>query len=733
MDKGTPPWAPVIAAAFSAHKRGDYSQAEALYQRVLSMDPRQADALAHLGLLNLQFGRSEVAVLLIEKALKRSSKNAAYCSYLGDAYREIGKIDDARQAYQKALKLDPNLVPALGNLGLVLQDQGKLDEALAAFRGVLARNPDSVDALINIASVLQDKHDLSGAAQHYLRVLELDPTSPEAHFNLGGVFVAQGEYVSALPHFQRAVELVPERAESWYKLANTLSKLGNEEMALQAYNKAIALQPEHSEAYMSRGLVLQKMGELDAAKESLLQALHLRSEYPFADLNLGGIYLDMGLMEAALKHTHRGASALPGNSQAYSNFLLALNYTTQPMQQVFLDHLCFGERFAAPFRGTQRHWLNRVDAFRVVRIGYLSPDFCAHSVAHFLEPILASYGQPGFEVFCYADVEQGDAVTARLRNCAVVWRDIHSLNEQQVCELICKDEIDILVDLTGHTGNNRLNVFARKPAPVQVSYLGYPNTTGLAEIDYRITDAWADPEGMTDPFYSEKLIRLPHGFLCYRPDTDSPPVSPPPALALGYATFGCFNNLTKVTDEMIALWCRVLNAAPDSRFVFKARALADKTVRERIAKTFADQGVDLSRLDLLAYIPSTEGHLAAYHGIDIALDTFPYHGTTTTFEALWMGVPVVTLAGQVHAARVGVSILSRMGLSELIVNTPETYVHLAVELARDLPRLQRLRQTMRLCMEEQGLMDGERILRDLESAYREMWRFYCAKQSDVTA
>jgi predicted O-linked N-acetylglucosamine transferase (SPINDLY family) len=323
-------------------------------------------------------------------------------------------------------------------------------------------------------------------------------------------------------------------------------------------------------------------------------------------------------------------------------------------------------------------------------------------------------------------------MTERLKQRSHHWHNIRGKTDDDVAALIRADAIDILIDLAGHTENNRLPVFARKPAPVQVTYLGYPNTTGLRTIDYRLTDIEADPPGQ-EPYHTEQLVRLPHGFLCYTSPPDAPAVTALPTSTVGHVTFGSFNNLAKMTPEVIGLWAQILKAIPGSRLVIKNKSMKDGPTRERYLALFRETGITEDRLDFVAWIPEAADHLGAYAHVDIALDTFPYNGTTTTCEALWMGVPVITLAGERHAARVGVSLLTRVGLTELIAQSPEEYVKLAVELAADTERLVQLRAGMRERMKHSPLCDAKSFTRDLETAYRGMWREWCEAATAFTA
>jgi predicted O-linked N-acetylglucosamine transferase (SPINDLY family) len=360
-----------------------------------------------------------------------------------------------------------------------------------------------------------------------------------------------------------------------------------------------------------------------------------------------------------------------------------------------------------------------------LHIGYVSPDFRAHSVAFFFEPLLEKHSKSSFRIFCYSDVMRPDFVTRRLQPLASVWRDVRHLSDKQLAAQIQADGIDILVDLAGHTAGNRMSVFTRRPAPVQVSWLGYPNTTGLSAMDYRLTDSWADPPGETESLHTETLVRLPGGFLCYDPHNDSVTESVSRD-ENGPITFGSFNNLAKVTPEVISVWSALLTQVPDARLLLKTKPLRDEAVREHVYSLFREQGIARDRVELTGWVPGRGDHLGLYSRVDIGLDTFPYNGTTTTCEALWMGVPVITLAGHVHAGRVGVGLLSQVGLTELIARDRADYVALAGQLAGDRDRLAALHGGLRTRVSASALCDARAFAGHVEAAYRNMWRAACA-------
>ncbi|MEW6330081.1 MAG: hypothetical protein AB1560_01340 [Pseudomonadota bacterium] len=388
---------------------------------------------------------------------------------------------------------------------------------------------------------------------------------------------------------------------------------------------------------------------------------------------------------------------------------------------MYAAHREYARRREAPLAALIRAHANDRSPGRRLKIGYVSSDFRRHSVAWFIEPVLAQHDRERFEVHCYANHFQEDEVTRRIMSHADHWCRIFGTPDEGVADQIRADRIDILVDLNGHTAMNRLLVFARKPAPVQVTWLGYPNTTGLSAMDYRLTDGFADPVGQTGHLHSEKLVRLPECFSCYQPPADAPAVSELPARNKGRVSFGSFNKLNKITPGVMKLWAGILRAVPGSRLILKSTGLGEPAMQQTVRDAFMRREVTPDRIELLGHDPSSAGHLGRYADIDIGLDPFPYNGTTTTCEALWMGVPVVTLAGKVHAGRVGVSQMSNLGLTELIARTPEEYIAITTSLARNLEDLARLRSELRDRLLASPLTDAPRFTRNLEQAYHNMW------------
>jgi len=400
-------------------------------------------------------------------------------------------------------------------------------------------------------------------------------------------------------------------------------------------------------------------------------------------------------------------------TQAHSNLLRDLQHLPDiTPEQLLAEHQNWWNLHGKPIVPQQHQ---RRTPHKPLRVGFVSPDLRNHAVAIFIAPLFEHHDKTNFHFTAYSEAAAEDEVSAKLKSWVQLWRPIRGHRDDLVAQQIAADQIDILIDLAGHTSNNRAPLFTQKPAPIQISYLGYPCTTGLPTIDYRITDAQADPPGLTEPHYTEKLLRLPRCAWCFRPIDDSPDVNDLPALTAGHITFGSFNNFAKANDAVLAAWAAVLNRVPNSRLILKSNGLAEPTVQSHIHQIFGRHNISPDRLTMLDKNPDIAQHLARYHDIDIALDTFPYNGTTTTCEALWMGIPVICIAGNKHMSRVGVSLLHAIGLDDLIARDTTHFTEIAADLANDLPRLADLRRTLRARMLQSALRDETAFTRDFES------------------
>jgi protein O-GlcNAc transferase len=672
--------------------------------------------------------RYEETTALAEAMTRRFPRHPYGWKVLGAALRQLGRNSDALAPMQQAVGLVPEDAEAHNNLGATLRDLGRLSEAVASSRRALKIRPDFAEAHSNLGDALKDLGRLEDAVESYRRALEVKPDYATAHSNLGYALTELGRLDDAVVSCRRALEINPDYAAAHTNLGVALYDLGRLEDAVACYRRALEINPDMVEAHGNLGAALLDLGRLDDAAASNRRALEVKPDYAMAHMNLGNCLKELGRFDDAAARYRRALELKPDFIQAHSNLVLSLLYHSGNEAEVIDAELRrWNERHAVPLTSLILSPTNDPSPERRLRIGYLSSDFKLHSVAFFLLPLLEAHDHRQVHVTCYSANACSDDVTIRFRACTDEWCDLVGRSDDDIARQIREDRIDLLVDLSGHTAGNSLPVFARKPAPIQVSYLGFPVATGLDTIDHRFTDHWADPLGATD--VTEQLVRLPETAWCFSPLSGSPPVGELPAAHCRHVTFGCFNNFAKVTEEMLRLWVRILQRVPGSRLALKNSVVRQASVAQRVLTFFSQQGIGTDRLELLPRTLSPLEHLHCYHGVDLALDTFPYHGTTTTCEALWMGVPVITLAGSRHVARVGVSLLSNVGLPELVAYSVEDYVEKAAALACDLRRLGALRAGLRERMQRSPLMDGAKFARGVEAAYRAMWRGWCARQN----
>lgn len=746
----------LLEGARRAQQGGNLPQAEFLCRQILQLDPQQVDALFLLAVIAYQVGRHDLVVEYAGQALRRKPDwveaynlcgvslallgrfPEAVASYqqavrlrpdyaegysnLGLAFQSQGRWDEAAACHQQVLRLRPDHAEAHNNLGVVLHKQGKRDEAIACFQRAVQLKPDLAQAQNNLGNAWKDQGKLDEAIACLQMALQLQPHYAEAHANLAAALQLQGKLDEAVAHYQQALRLKPDHAEAYTNLGVALQNQGKREEAIACHQQALRLNPNDPIAYSNLGGALHVQGKLEQAVACFEQALRLKPDLATACNNLGTVYRDQGRIEEAIACFRRAVQMDPGYVQAHSNLIYTLYLAPSSDAATLYEACCrWNQQHAEPLASRLQPHPNDRSPERRLRIGYVSPDFRQHPVGQFLLPLLEEHNHEQFEIFCYSSLISPDELTGRCRAEADEWREIYGASDEQAAQLIRQDRIDILVDLTMHMAGNRLLIFARKPAPVQVTYLAYCGTTGLRTVDYRLTDPYMDPPGKDDCFYSEQSIHLPQTFWCYQPPTDTPAVASLPALQSGQVTFGCLNNFCKVTVPTLETWGRLLQQLPAARLLLHA---LPGSHRDRVRDLLARHGVAPERVIFVGRM-SLQDYFRAYEQIDVALDPFPYGGGTTSCDALWMGVPVVTLAGRTGVGRGGLSLLSNLGLTELAAHDTEEYVRIAVELARDLPRLSQLRATLRQRMQGSPLMDAVGFARSVEAAYRDMWRRWC--------
>jgi predicted O-linked N-acetylglucosamine transferase (SPINDLY family) len=770
-----------LAQAYSLVGQQRYAEAEEGLKALLRVDPRNHAAIHLLALLACQFRRLDLAEPLASEAARLAPSVADYRVTLGRARKALDRLPEAETALRHAIQIDAGNADAHVLLGLVRKSLGHLDEAIVSYRTALALRPDFPEAQINLANALRERGEKDRAATLYEKAAAAAPDLAEAQSALAASLLGQGRRREALDQYRRALDLnpdqpgqqfvrgllsqqhggtsaeaidaysrvladTPEHTDAWVNLGLALVDAGQINDALKCYQKALDVDPDHLEAHINFGLALSAFGANTEAIARLRHAVELRPDHLHALNNLGAILILEG-RQAEAEEVLRRALALdpqsvqvrtnlgsalrgpgrqhesiellravltddPDHVAAQDNLLLSMLYADGITAQEIVDA---ARAFGKPVSAGVPLQLTLADQGRRLRIGYVSPDLRRHSVAYFVEPVLARHDRNRFEIFCYHLSALEDDVSERLRGLSEHWFNAHGLPAAVLADRIRDDGIDILVDLAGRTGQHRLAAFAERPAPVQMTWLGFPSTVGLPAIEYRITDWQVDPAGY-ERFNTEKPVRLPHSYFCYRPGP-APDIGPMPSIANGHITFGSFNNIAKVSDAVLALWAGVLQAVPGSRLVLKNKMLTEAAVCARLRAGFSAAGIDPERLDLLAWLPDNTGHLDLYNRIDIALDTYPYNGATTTCEALWMGVPVVSRCGETHAARMGRSILAAAGLGECVAESDEAFIGIAAALAADHARRAALRAGLRRQLAASPLMDEAGFTAALEQCF----------------
>jgi predicted O-linked N-acetylglucosamine transferase (SPINDLY family) len=639
-------------------------------------------------------------------------------------HQRAGRLDLAGEIYRRILQAEPDQAEAHNNLGVVLHAQGSLDEATACYRRAIAARPDLVEAHNNLANALQEQGERDAAIVEYRRAIDLRPDYPEAHNNLGAVLRARGFLDEALTCSRRAVELRPGMAEAHSNLADTLRDLGRTREAIACYQQALQLKPGLPAIHVNLGMALHDLGRLDDAAASYCRAIRLQPDNSQAHSNLGIVLKEQGELDVAAACYEEAVQLDPDSAAAHSNFLLCQQFRPGVTPaQLAEAHAEWDRRHARPLQSACPAPANDRDPDRPLRLGFVSPDFGRHPVGWFLVRVIEELRGLDCHTVCYSDRALGDEITARFQRAAGTWREVRGLSHARLADQIRADRIDILFDLAGHTANTRLLVFARRPAPIQATWLGYVGTTGLSAMDYLVADRWQVPEA-AEPHYCETVLRLPDGYTCYDPPAYAPPVDRLPALACGHVTFGCFNAPAKIASPVFQVWMQILRRLPQARLVLKYHGMDDPGVVRRIATMLAWSEIDPARVELQGGSPHAE-LLDAYRHIDLALDPAPYSGGLTTCEALWMGVPVITCPGATFAGRHSLSHLSSVGLTETIARDFDHYVDLAVALAGDLPRLAALRAAIRPRMAQSPLCDGKRLAGNLIGLLRPAWRRWC--------
>ncbi|MEP6670073.1 MAG: tetratricopeptide repeat protein [Chthoniobacter sp.] len=776
--------------ALQHHQAGRLAEAEVLYRQVLAVQPGHAEALHFLGVAAHQGGRHDFAVEMIRQAIVRDPSNAVAHSNLatvclatgraeeamvqsrraieirpdfadahynwGAALAELGRLEEARAAYRRALEIKPDHALAWNNLGNVLRQLGQCEEAIASYRAALRLDPGHADADNNLGIVLAEQGQFDEAIAAYRRALQRKPKSGATYHNLGNALNAAGQFQEAIAAYRRAIQFCPDRLETYlslgvalgrqgqldeaiaalrharrgrpdyfeacYELGQVLVMNGQLEEAIASYRRAMELRPDVPQGYFSLGNALHRQRRLDDAAAAYAHALALAPNYAEASYRLAEVWRDQGRGEEAAEAVRRVHELAPDDPVIHSDLILLLQVCPALDEAaIAAERRRWNERFGVPWQRLALPHRNDPNPERRLRVGYVSPDFRDHVLGRNLLPLFREHDRAQQEIICYSGVRKPDDLTEEFRRCAAQWCDAADLSDEALADRIRQDGVDILVDLTLHAAGNRLPVFARRPAPVQVSFAGYPASTGLGAIEHRISDRYLD--GNKDAGESDHLSFI-DSFWCYDPCGVELMVNKLPAQETGTVTFGSLNDFCKINEPVLKLWARVLEKVKDSRLLLLTYAGSH---RQRTLDVLAREGIAAHRIAFVEPRPRRE-YLEFYHRVDIVLDPFPYNGHTTSLDALWIGVPVVSLAGERAISRAGLSQLSNLGLPELIAQSEDDYVAIATQLAGDLPRLAELRATLRGRMEASVLMDAPRFARRIEAAYRAIWQRWCVAQ-----
>lgn len=674
---------------------GEFSETAARARTLLKLHPHSLQTWRYLGMAYLALKKYDAAIEPLKKSLDLQFGLAVTHFNLGFALRHCGRLDESLAAYGESIRLKPEMVEAHNNLGNLLLVLKRPNEALTAFQRAWELKPGVAEIQLNLGEALRDMGNLKEAEEAYRNALRIKPDMAEAYSSLGFVLASGKRHEEALEACLKSITLNPDNPRYHNNLGITLRKLNRPAEAANSFRFALDKLPEDTSIYRNYAHALADMGNLSGAKMALQQALEIQ----------------------------------PDDIETRSSLIFTLNYMNEVSpEQVLIEARrfdCSLNKRASPFSD----FSNSPEPNRRLRVGLVSGDFGEHSVGYFLMAVLANLDPQQIELYAYETMERTDSVNTLLRSIVPNWREAMAkrLSDNAFADMIRADRIDILVDLAGHTAHNRLPVFARKPAPVQVGWLGYLGTTGLAAMDYILADPWALPVCESEHFV-ERVWHMPETYLCFTPPDIVVEEGPLPALANGFVTFGCFNNLIKIGDRVIACWSEILKAVDGSRLFIKSKQLSTAETCHEVERRFGQHGIPPDRLILEGQTVTREAHLSAYQRMDICLDPYPYPGITSTLEALWMGVPVLTMQGDRFLGHQGETIMHNLGLPEWIAEDEEAYQAKAVAVASDVSALADLRECLRDKLLTSPICDAPRFARNFEAALLGMWRKWSAHQ-----
>lgn len=697
---------------------GQLSAAEASYRQAIHLRPEYCVAHHCLGETLQRLGRLADAVVCYREVIRLEPRLAEPHVKLGALFADKGELKAAEESYRVALHLRPDSAAAHAGLGIVLKRLDRCGEAESSCREAIRLKPEYAEAHCNLGVVLEGLGQLGEAADCYLKAIQLNPLLAAAHNNLGNALCSLGQLERAETSYREAIRVASDYAEAYCNLGVVLSKRGKLKEAEASFKGAVRLRRDMPQAHLNLGTVLSHLGQLNSAEAEYREAIQLKLDNAKAHSNLGAALMKLGRFEEAEESLREAIRLNPKYYNAHSNLLFGLNYIDSlPVQKMLEEASRYGEIVSADAHPKFTSWLTVSDG--PLRIGFVSGDLRNHPVGFFVEGLLKHLDRRLFELYAFSNDRKKDELTERIQPYFKDWILILGMSDLEVANVIHQRGINVLIDLSGHSGQNRLPVFAYKPAPVQVSWLGYFASTGLPEIDYFIGDPHVCPEEEAQHF-TEKLWRLPESWFCLEPPLSAPPVAPLPAMKNGFITFGCFGNMSKIGPRVERLWSELLRRVPSARLFLKSNQFSDSQVVKEVEARFVENGVERERLILEA--PSRrDEYYAAYSRVDIILDTFPYPGGTTSVDALWMGVPILTLKGDRFLSRLGESIARNAEMPDWIAEDESDYLQKAAFFASDLGRLETMRGGLRERLREGPLFNTKRFAENFGAALLEMY------------
>jgi protein O-GlcNAc transferase len=710
-----------LETAVAHHRAGRFSEAEVIYKELLSREPNNPDVLYLMGAIQSRNGQKQQAVDLIMRAISLRPNQPHFYETLSQCLLGLGRMDEAIAAVVTAIRLNPNNERHHYDYANILLQTTHVNEAIEALRAALRINPNFAEAHQNLGCALHRTGSIEDAEKHLRRALQINPNMPDAYNNLGGVLTTRMKLKEAGEVYQQALKLRPDFAAAMANLGSVMRMAGQAQAAIKLLQQAIQLNPNLPEAYNNLGIALKEEGRLDEAAAVYLKCLSLRPNMGDTINNLGNAYKDSGNVHDAVGCYGRSLGIGFSNPGVLSNLVYTLQFHPgYDDESLYREQRRWNEIYAKPLVSKIRRHDNDRSPDRKLKIAYVSPYFYQQAETFFVAPLLKNHDHSRYEIHAYASVIRPDSMTETTKGYVDHYHDVLGMPGADLAQKIRADGIDVAIDLAMHMAHNHMVMFAQKPAPVQVAWLAYPGGTGLDAMDYRITDPHMDPMDKSLACYREESYRIEDCWCCYHPLINMPPT---PLRQPGPIRFASINNPCKNNDAMLGLWARLLSKVSDSRLLMQAFS---ESHRQKIRSIFQKVGVAPSRVEFVPRRLRSE-YMQLYHAIDICLDPLPYNGITTTCDALWMGVPVVTLVGKTAAGRAGVSILATTGLPELIAYTEDQFIEIASGLAGDAPRLAALRAGLRERFEKSPVMDAAGFARKMEVAYRWMWQRWCER------